>query len=149
MSDATETLERYRWTRPFPTRWHDIDVFGHVNNTIYYASGRSGGGDFSPPRGQLAEGRLGARSTRSHALPPETARRSDHGLALRPILAGRLPAPHQSARLTLTRHAHAYPGAGSAPGELSARRPETASASRAHSHIERELALPEPEKDLT
>ena len=39
MNDATpETLERYRWTRPFPTRWHDNDVFGHVNNTIYYAA---------------------------------------------------------------------------------------------------------------
>jgi acyl-CoA thioester hydrolase len=36
--DVQETLERYRWTRPFPTRWHDNDVFGHVNNTIYYAA---------------------------------------------------------------------------------------------------------------
>jgi acyl-CoA thioester hydrolase len=26
----------YRWS--FPTRWNDNDVFGHVNNTIYYAA---------------------------------------------------------------------------------------------------------------
>jgi acyl-CoA thioester hydrolase len=39
MSDtSTETLDGYRWTRPFPLRWHDNDVFGHVNNTIYYAA---------------------------------------------------------------------------------------------------------------
>jgi acyl-CoA thioester hydrolase len=39
MTDTTpETLDRYRWSRPFPTRWHDNDVFGHVNNTIYYAA---------------------------------------------------------------------------------------------------------------
>jgi acyl-CoA thioester hydrolase len=35
---APETLAGYRWSRPFPTRWHDNDVFGHVNNTIYYAA---------------------------------------------------------------------------------------------------------------
>jgi acyl-CoA thioester hydrolase len=23
--------------RPVPTRWHDNDVFGHVNNVVYYA----------------------------------------------------------------------------------------------------------------
>lgn len=34
----TETLDAYPWSRPFPTRWHDNDVFGHVNNTIYYAA---------------------------------------------------------------------------------------------------------------
>ena len=38
MTDALPTLADYRWTRPFPTRWHDNDVFGHVNNTIYYAA---------------------------------------------------------------------------------------------------------------
>ena len=38
MTDAPETLDRYRSTRPFPTRWHDNDVLGHVNNTIYYAA---------------------------------------------------------------------------------------------------------------
>jgi acyl-CoA thioester hydrolase len=38
MSDERPTLADYRWHRPFPTRWHDNDVFGHVNNTIYYAA---------------------------------------------------------------------------------------------------------------
>ena len=42
MTDAREeprpTLADYRWTRSFPTRWNDNDVFGHVNNTIYYAA---------------------------------------------------------------------------------------------------------------
>jgi acyl-CoA thioester hydrolase len=38
MTGAVETLDRYGWSRPFPTRWHDNDVFGHVNNTIYYAA---------------------------------------------------------------------------------------------------------------
>jgi acyl-CoA thioester hydrolase len=36
--DLRPTLTDYPWTRPFPTRWHDNDVFGHVNNTIYYAA---------------------------------------------------------------------------------------------------------------
>lgn len=38
MSDERPTLADYRWHRPFPTRWHDNDVFGHINNTIYYAA---------------------------------------------------------------------------------------------------------------
>lgn len=38
MSDDRPTLADYRWRRPFPTRWNDNDVFGHVNNTIYYAA---------------------------------------------------------------------------------------------------------------
>ena len=42
MTDTREeprpTLADYRWTRSFPTRWNDNDVFGHVNNTIYYAA---------------------------------------------------------------------------------------------------------------
>jgi acyl-CoA thioester hydrolase len=33
-----ETPEAYGWNRAFPTRWHDNDVFGHINNTIYYAA---------------------------------------------------------------------------------------------------------------
>lgn len=27
----------YRWFTPMPTRWGDNDVFGHVNNVVYYA----------------------------------------------------------------------------------------------------------------
>ncbi|MGN6444371.1 acyl-CoA thioesterase [Amnibacterium sp.] len=38
MSDERPALADYPWRRPFPTRWHDNDVFGHVNNTIYYAA---------------------------------------------------------------------------------------------------------------
>jgi acyl-CoA thioester hydrolase len=32
------TLDAYPYRRAFPTRWNDNDVFGHVNNTIYYAA---------------------------------------------------------------------------------------------------------------
>jgi acyl-CoA thioester hydrolase len=28
----------YRHVAPFPTRWSDNDVYGHLNNTIYYAA---------------------------------------------------------------------------------------------------------------
>jgi acyl-CoA thioester hydrolase len=38
MSDDRPVLADYRWTRPFPTRWHDNDVFAHLNNTVYYAA---------------------------------------------------------------------------------------------------------------
>ncbi len=31
-------LGDFPWRRPFPTRWHDNDVFGHLNNTVYYAA---------------------------------------------------------------------------------------------------------------
>ncbi len=27
----------FRWFAPVTTRWHDNDVFGHVNNVIYYS----------------------------------------------------------------------------------------------------------------
>jgi len=27
----------YRWFLPIPTRWMDNDVYGHVNNVIYYS----------------------------------------------------------------------------------------------------------------
>ena len=32
----TEMRADYRWHRPFATRWNDNDVFGHVNNAVYY-----------------------------------------------------------------------------------------------------------------
>ena len=28
----------YGYLHPFPTRWHDNDVYGHVNNVVYYAA---------------------------------------------------------------------------------------------------------------
>jgi acyl-CoA thioester hydrolase len=33
----TETRARYRYFTPVPTRWNDNDVYGHVNNVVYYA----------------------------------------------------------------------------------------------------------------
>ena len=29
--------EAFQLFRPIPTRWHDNDVFGHVNNVVYYS----------------------------------------------------------------------------------------------------------------
>ena len=34
--DATERRS-YRWFLPMTTRWMDNDVYGHVNNVIYYS----------------------------------------------------------------------------------------------------------------
>ncbi|WP_066520640.1 acyl-CoA thioesterase [Curtobacterium ammoniigenes] len=31
-------LAAFPFRRTFPTRWNDNDMFGHVNNTIYYAA---------------------------------------------------------------------------------------------------------------
>ena len=36
MSEASSRAG-YPHTRPIPTRWHDNDVYGHVNNVDYYA----------------------------------------------------------------------------------------------------------------
>ncbi len=30
-------LADYRWTLPLPTRWRDNDIYGHMNNVVYYA----------------------------------------------------------------------------------------------------------------
>jgi acyl-CoA thioester hydrolase len=38
VTDERPALADYGWRRAFPTRWHDNDVFGHLNNTIYYAA---------------------------------------------------------------------------------------------------------------
>ena len=32
-----ETRSRYRHFLPIPTRWADNDLYGHVNNAVYYA----------------------------------------------------------------------------------------------------------------
>lgn len=37
MSDVTETRASFASFLAIPTRWHDNDVYGHVNNVIYYA----------------------------------------------------------------------------------------------------------------
>jgi len=31
-------MSGYGWFHPFPTRWNDNDVYGHVNNVVYYAA---------------------------------------------------------------------------------------------------------------
>ncbi|WP_082473741.1 acyl-CoA thioesterase [Curtobacterium sp. Leaf261] len=36
--DPFGTVEAFPHRRAFDTRWNDNDVFGHVNNTIYYAA---------------------------------------------------------------------------------------------------------------
>jgi acyl-CoA thioester hydrolase len=35
--DPPETRDRYPHFRRIPTRWLDVDVYGHVNNVVYYA----------------------------------------------------------------------------------------------------------------
>lgn len=39
MSERPARLPRtaFRIFRPIPTRWHDNDAYGHVNNVVYYA----------------------------------------------------------------------------------------------------------------
>lgn len=32
-----ETRDRFRWFLPLSTRWMDNDVYGHVNNVVYYS----------------------------------------------------------------------------------------------------------------
>lgn len=31
-----QTLDAYAWTSTMTTRWRDNDLFGHVNNAVYY-----------------------------------------------------------------------------------------------------------------
>src|SRR5579862_5690655 len=37
MPPTRETRAGYRRFSPVPTRWMDNDVYGHVNNVVYYA----------------------------------------------------------------------------------------------------------------
>ncbi|GIL40199.1 acyl-CoA thioesterase [Roseiterribacter gracilis] len=37
MDEPGQTRETYRAFRTIPTRWMDVDVYGHVNNTVYYS----------------------------------------------------------------------------------------------------------------
>jgi acyl-CoA thioester hydrolase len=34
---SPETRRHYRHFLQIPTRWHDNDIYGHVNNVVYYA----------------------------------------------------------------------------------------------------------------
>jgi acyl-CoA thioester hydrolase len=37
MSEQIETRNRYKHFLTIPTRWMDNDVYGHVNNVVYYS----------------------------------------------------------------------------------------------------------------
>ncbi|MCX2981882.1 acyl-CoA thioesterase [Halieaceae bacterium IMCC14734] len=37
MSQEIHHREDYRWFQPITTRWLDNDIYGHVNNVIYYS----------------------------------------------------------------------------------------------------------------
>ena len=37
MAVKPPTRADYRWFLPIPTRWMDNDVYGHVNNVVYYS----------------------------------------------------------------------------------------------------------------
>jgi acyl-CoA thioester hydrolase len=37
MKITPNTRQDYRWFTPITTRWLDNDVYGHINNVIYYA----------------------------------------------------------------------------------------------------------------
>ncbi|MBX7079415.1 MAG: acyl-CoA thioesterase [Nannocystaceae bacterium] len=37
MDESPETIDRYPYVVPIATRWSDNDVYGHVNNAIYYS----------------------------------------------------------------------------------------------------------------
>ena len=37
MSEEAPQREDYRWFLPITTRWMDNDVYGHVNNVVYYS----------------------------------------------------------------------------------------------------------------
>jgi acyl-CoA thioester hydrolase len=37
MEKAVPTRADYRWFLTIPTRWMDNDVYGHVNNVVYYS----------------------------------------------------------------------------------------------------------------
>lgn len=37
MRESLPSLEQFKWTMPLTTRWRDNDVYGHMNNVVYYA----------------------------------------------------------------------------------------------------------------
>ena len=37
MSVTIETRDNYKYFHPIQTRWNDNDIYGHVNNVVYYA----------------------------------------------------------------------------------------------------------------
>ena len=49
MPDSMPQRADYRHFQPIITRWHDNDVYGHVNNVTYYSFLRHGG-EYLPDR---------------------------------------------------------------------------------------------------
>lgn len=37
MRESLPSLDQFKWTMPLTTRWRDNDVYGHMNNVVYYA----------------------------------------------------------------------------------------------------------------
>lgn len=37
MTKAKLNLEQYKFVHDISTRWHDNDIYGHINNVIYYS----------------------------------------------------------------------------------------------------------------
>jgi acyl-CoA thioester hydrolase len=37
MSESQHLRDDYRHFQPVTTRWHDNDIYGHVNNVVYYS----------------------------------------------------------------------------------------------------------------
>ena len=75
-------MSEYGWYRAFPTRWNDNDVYGHVNNVVYYAAMDTavntwmiGTGELDPEGGDVI-GVVVASSCEYHASAsfPETLR---------------------------------------------------------------------------
>lgn len=77
MSDLRQR-EHYRHFTPITTRWHDNDVYGHVNNVVYYSFFdsavnrllvREGGLDIDQGEGDRAGGQLRLRLPGAGGLP--------------------------------------------------------------------------------
>lgn len=37
MSKTTRSIEQFKFVHDISTRWHDNDIYGHINNVIYYS----------------------------------------------------------------------------------------------------------------
>jgi acyl-CoA thioester hydrolase len=48
-----ETRDRYKWHVPITTRWLDNDVYGHVNNVVYYSWFDTAANDYLIEKGGL------------------------------------------------------------------------------------------------
>lgn len=37
MGKTTRSIEQFKFVHDISTRWHDNDIYGHINNVIYYS----------------------------------------------------------------------------------------------------------------